>query len=483
MDIFAMIDAHAARAPSALVFISSAGRLTWGELDARANALAGHLHRTLVRGSAVVVRGQKEPGMLIALLACARAGMAFVPIDEALPMARQALIVRRSRAPLILEAAALPAVENSEPAPAAARLTRDDIVYIMFTSGSSGEPKGVPITFGNLQGFLDWACEVHPIRGGKRFLDQAPYSFDLSVLDTWGALVTGGSLFAVDRATVANPLLLAPALAAGGIEVWVSTPSFAELCLGDRRFDAAILPRLSCFLFCGEPLTPATALRVKQRFPAARIYNLYGPTEATVAVTSALIADHHLSRDAPLPLGTPLPGTRVFVANDAGDPVPDGESGELVIEGPCVSPGYLDAPELTARSFSGHAPRRHYRTGDAGRVVDGELRFEGRLDGQIKLFGHRIELDDIAANLTALPNVARGVVIAVEEGGRAVALVGFVVGAPGARLDPRQLRDELATRVPSYMVPREIRVVDALPMTVNGKLDRRSLAELSRQRP
>ncbi|HUS31732.1 MAG TPA: hypothetical protein VMZ53_24690, partial [Kofleriaceae bacterium] len=128
-------------------------------------------------------------------------------------------------------------------------------------------------------------------------------------------------------------------------------------------------------------------------------------------------------------------------------------------------------------------PRRHYRTGDAGRVVDGELRFEGRLDGQIKLFGHRIELDDIAADLTALPNVARGVVIAVEEGGRAVALVGFVVGAPDARLDPRQLRDELATRVPSYMVPREIRVVDALPMTVNGKLDRRSLAELSRERP
>jgi D-alanine--poly(phosphoribitol) ligase subunit 1 len=477
-DVLDTIAAHAASDPDKLFFTSLTGQLTWGELEARANALAGHLYRKLARGSSVIVRGQKEPGMLVALLACARAGMAFVPIDAALPEARQALIVRRSRAALVLEGAALPDVRNEDPAPRTACLADDDIVYIMFTSGSSGEPKGVPITFANLRGFLDWALAVHPVGGGKRFLDQAPFSFDLSVFDTWGALTTGGSICAFDRATITNPLTLRVALAAGNPEIWMSTPSFAELCLGDRSFDSHLLPRLSCFMFCGETLTQATAARLRQRFPNAPIYNLYGPTEATVAVTSVLIDEHLLARDAPLPLGRPRPDTRLYVVNDAGVPVPDGESGELVIEGPCVSLGYLDAPELTARAFSGQPPRRSYRTGDAARIVDGELRFEGRLDGQIKLFGHRIELDDVSANLSALPRVEHAVVVAVQEGGRAVALVGFVVGSNDVRLDPRQLRDELATRVPAYMLPREIRVVEALPLTVNGKLDRRRLAEL-----
>jgi D-alanine--poly(phosphoribitol) ligase subunit 1 len=260
---------------------------------------------------------------------------------------------------------------------------------------------------------------------------------------------------------IENPLELRAALVAADVDVWVSTPSFAEMCLADRRFDAAHLPRLACFLFCGETLSPSCVRRLHARFPAARVYNLYGPTEATVAVTSVLVDEAMLAAHAVLPLGTPRPDTRLEIVD-----------GEIVIDGPCVSPGYLHAEELTARVFDG----TRYRTGDAGQYQDGALMFGGRLDFQVKLSGYRIELEDIANNLEALAAVEKAVVLPIEHAGRCEALAAFVVVRAGANATPASLRAEVALRVPGYMVPRDIYCRSDLPMTVNGKIDRSRLA-------
>ena len=462
--------------------------LTYGALRTRADALACHLHDSLERGAPVVVLGHKQADLLTCFLACIKSGHPYVPIDTGLPAARIDKIIRHSRAALVLAPAAAPpeiavvpvlaaadfaaTVERhlGERPPASAQLGADDLVYVIYTSGSTGEPKGVQITLANLDGFVTWARTQHPVGGGRRFLNQAPFSFDLSVMDLYLSLTTGGSLYSIDRAMIENPLELRAALVAADVEIWVSTPSFAEMCLADRTFRADHLPGLRCFLFCGEILTPSCAGQLRQRFPAARIYNLYGPTEATVAVTSVLVDDALLARGGALPLGAPRPDTVLHILDPYGQQVQHGERGEIVIEGPCVSRGYLHAPELTARAFSGTLPLRRYRTGDAGHHEGTALMFDGRLDFQVKLFGHCIELDDVAHNLAALPEVEQAVVLPVVRSGRCEALAAFVVLRPGAAATATALRDALGRRVPGYMVPREVRCRDRLPMTVNGKI-------------
>jgi len=473
IDLVGMIDGWAERAPDRVAHVWRDQQLTFGELRAHSDALACYLRTRVTRGVPVVVHGHKEPGMLVGFLACIKAGNPYVPIDKGLPTARIEKIVRHSRAALVLTPgakldAAIARHHGLRPDPRT-RLAPKDNVYIMYTSGSTGEPKGVQITLANLAGFVAWARDVHPVGGARRFLNQAPFSFDLSVMDLYLSLTGGGTLHSVDRRMIENPLELRAALADANVEVWVSTPSFAEMCLADRTFDATHLPGLACFLFCGETLPPSCVRRLHARFPRARVYNLYGPTEATVAVTSVLVDEALLSAFPALPLGTPRPDTWLRVID-----------GEIVIEGPCVSPGYLHEPELTARAFDG----ARYRTGDAGHYQDGALMFGGRLDFQVKLFGHRIELEDVARNLEGLPAVEKAIVIPIEHAGRCEALAAFVVMRAGMEVTPQALRAELGLRVPSYMVPRDIHCRPDLPMTVNGKIDRgRLAAELHRSDP
>ena len=465
IDLLAMIERCAERTPGRLAHVCRDQQLTFRELQEHSDALACHLVTCVDRGAPIVVHGHKQPAMLVGFLACLKAGNPYVPVDAGLPAARLDKIVRHSRAALVLapgpELDALIARHRGERPDPAAQLRTAENVYIMYTSGSTGEPKGVQITLANLAGFVAWARDVHPLGGARRFLNQAPFSFDLSVMDVYLSLTSGATLYSIDRGMIENPLELRSALAAADVEVWVSTPSFAEMCLADRRFDAAHLPALACFLFCGETLPPSCVRRLHARFPRARVYNLYGPTEATVAVTSVLVDEALLAAFATLPLGAPRPDTRLEIVD-----------GEIVIDGPCVSPGYLHAPELTERVFAG----TRYRTGDAGHLQDGALMFGGRLDLQVKLSGYRIELEDIATNLEALPAVERAVVLPIEHAGRCEALAAFVVLRPGMTATTASLRSELGLRVPSYMVPRDIICRAALPMTVNGKIDRARLA-------
>ena len=421
--------------------------------------------------------------MLVAFLGAVKSGRPYVPIDTSIPAQRVERIVANAGAALTLTPARVDGIV-AEGLPSRRRHgAGDDPFYILFTSGSTGEPKGVIITHANLAHFVSWMlAEQHFLTGAETFLNQAPFSFDLSVMDLYASLATGGTLFSITKNHVANLKELYAAFRISGLTTWVSTPSFAQMCMIERTFAEPMLPNLRRFLFCGETLAPETASQLLERFPQAEVWNTYGPTEATVATTSVRITREVLKKWSPLPVGAQMPGTRVVILGENGERVSDGERGEIVIAGPNVSPGYLGRDDLTAKAFFTLGGARAYRTGDWGREREGQIFFEGRMDSQVKVNGYRIELGDLEANLRALPEIADAVVLPVEKQGRIDALAAIVVLAvekTGSDFAfTAQLKTRLGERLPAYMVPRKFLYVDAFPMTANGKADRRKLAEL-----
>ncbi|MDB4953697.1 MAG: D-alanine--poly(phosphoribitol) ligase subunit 1 [Myxococcales bacterium] len=495
MKFLEKFESYAARDPDRLAHVHRGGQITYGELARRSDALAVFLTQILPndRGP-IAVYGHKQSEMLVAFFAALKSGHAYVPVEASLPIERIRRIIESSAARCVVSVAALPSgvevehivlpeelrtiitdADGRRP-PAAAHVTAEENVYIMFTSGSTGEPKGVQITGACLSSFLDWATTLFPIPDATRFLNQAPFSFDVSVMDIYVALTNGGTVFSVDKAMLSNPILLLESLQRWKIDVWSSTPSFAELCLKMTRFNTTQLGPIAVFLFCGEVLVPECPRALRERFPQARVINTYGPTEATVAVTSVEIDDTVLSRPGPLPLGRVKPDCQLEIVDETGHRVAEGERGEVIIVGPSVSPGYYRDPDRTDKAFFVTPRGRAYRTGDAGSVVEETLYYFGRIDLQIKLRGQRIELEDIEANLNTLPYVQRAVVLPILKAGRCEALVAVVCG--DADQDVDRIKADLGARVPEYMVPRYIEFRADFPLNANGKVDRKRLRAL-----
>jgi D-alanine--poly(phosphoribitol) ligase subunit 1 len=482
VEIIERIDRWGKMTPDHAAYKSGGRTLTYGELCRRSDVLAARLAGLLPEKMPVVVLGHKEPELLIAHVGVIKSGRAYVPVDTALPTQRVERIRAASGAVLTLSPEKVAELsERHAPAPAW-RLAADDHYYIMFTSGSTGEPKGVPITYGGLQSFLRWILAEHAFDEGQEiFLNVVPYSFDVSLMDTYPALVTGGTVTSVTKADVANPRQLYQLLAKSGLTTWVSTPSFAQMCLVEPTFNQSMVPRVKRFLFCGETLAPEVASQLLDRFPGAEVWNTYGPTEATIATTSIRITRAILDEYSPLPIGYPMLGSRVLVMDDTGRDLPEGERGEIVIAGPHVSPGYLNRPELNETAFFRLEGQRAYRTGDWGRYRDGMLFFEGRMDNQIKLHGYRIELADVESNLRALTGVRDAVVLPVLKQGTVDSLAAFVIlNERSARSDFQlacDLKGQMIERLPAYMIPRRFSFMESFPMNTNGKADRRKLAE------
>ena len=505
IDLLARI--AAAAAPGGIAIDGPEGALAYDDLLARARRLASRL---AARRGPVLVYGEKEPAVVVAFLAALRVGRPYVPIDPSLPAGRVARIVAAAGAKdAVLVAEPPPALARGRIAtirldPLATNLASDDEhidadqrgadpdapAYILFTSGTTGAPKGVVVTRAALAHFANWLVASHPfVRGGETFLNQAPFGFDLSVMDLYGALMTGGTLFSITRAETGDGRRLFHRLDGAPLTTWVSTPSFVRFCLAEPRFARSMLPALRRFLLCGETLPSAVARALLERFPGADVWNMYGPTEATVAVTAVRIDAARVAGDGPLPVGRPAPGIDVWIA-DPAEPsrrLMHGEQGEIVIAGPQVAAGYVGETEGEAGPFfvlAGH--RRAYRTGDLGWIdpVDGMLFCGGRLDQQIKLRGYRIEIEEIETHLRAVPGVADAAVVPVDRDGTPDHLLAVVVGTPELPAAGRALADHvrgaLAAALPDYAIPRLVRRAPALPLTTQGKLDRRALREIAR---
>ena len=483
MDLLQRIERRATDAADAIAHISGNRSITYGELLERSSALACQVESNLGDDrTPIAVLGHREPEMLIAFLGIVKSGRSYIPLDTALPKQRVQKVLSAAGVRLCLTPADVVSLARSKIHRSLREISADDPFYIIFTSGSTGEPKGVVISHACLSHFVFWMLSEQQFDPQEVFLNQAPFSFDLSVMDMYCSLASAGTLFSVSRDLVADPKALYRALAQSGVTTWVSTPSFVHMCLVERTFDERMLPRLKRFLFCGETLPLGVASELLERFPNAQVWNTYGPTEATVATTSVAISSDLLRRYPALPVGRPMKGTEVFVVDETGGSVPEGETGEIIIAGPNVGLGYLNRPDLTSGVFFEHRGGRAYRTGDRGRVRDNLLFFEGRVDDQVKLNGYRIELGDLEYNFRQIPLVRDVAVVPLVKNGVTRALTAFVVTAtpsPESEIElAATLRTLLAERVPRYMLPRRLVFVDALPLTPNGKVDRIKLSAL-----
>jgi D-alanine--poly(phosphoribitol) ligase subunit 1 len=478
MKILDAIDRWARTEPGRIAHESGEWRMSYGELASRSDAVAAHLRRHGgPRQTPVVITGHREPEMLQGFIGCLKAGHPYVPVDILYPEKRIAAIYSQLKDHVVLTPEIIAQIqgdgETGKP------VTEDEIAYIIFTSGSTGEPKGVPIRSRSLDLFVDWILSEHTLHN-EVFLNQAPFCFDLSVMDLYPCLVSGGRLVSITREIMGDLGRLFPVLESSELTSWVSTPSFARLCVAESRFGQERLPAVRRFLFCGETLSPALAQELMNRFPKAEIWNTYGPTEATVATTSVRLTNTLLENYATVPVGHPMAGSHVSIRDESLQGVAAGEKGEIVISGPHVSPGYLVRPGKES-PFLHIDGEWSYRTGDWGRIVDGLVFFEGRMDNQIKLNGYRIELGDMEANLRALAGVHDAVVLPIWESGAVTSVTAFLI--PGEVLSSTQtefilsLRRALRKRVPDYLIPGRFVLKDSFPVTMNGKVDRAKLAQ------
>ena len=494
-SVHALFAEQARRAPGAVALAWDGGQMAYGDLERRANQLA-HLLRLHGVGpeDRVGVCLERSAAALVAVLAVLKAGAAYVPLDPAYPESRLAFLLRDAGVRLVLGASArrdriptgaadllcLDEVEEAwarqSTVPPAVDTGPEALAYVMYTSGSTGTPRGVMVPH---------RAVVRLVRGSgyarfapdEVFLQLAPLSFDASTFEVWGALLHGARL------------VLAPAGAPSleGLGELVARHGVTTLWLTAGLFHAVVdagpeaLRGVRQLLAGGDVLDPARVRRVLEALPELRLVNGYGPTENTVFTCCHAVAGEVA---ATVPVGRPVGGTRVLVLDGEMGVVPPGAPGELYAGGAGVARGYLGRPDLTAERFvpdpfsSGGA--RLYRTGDRVRwLPSGELEFLGRTDTQLKVRGFRIEPGEVEAALREHPGVREAVVVAREDPASGMPgekrLVGYVAAEEGAEPSGAELREHLRERLPEHMVPAVVAVLDALPLTPNGKVDRRAL--------
>jgi amino acid adenylation domain-containing protein len=464
---------------------------TYGELERRANRLAHHLHELGV-GREVLVALHLERGleMVVAILAVLKAGGAYLPLDPEHPEDRRRFMVADAATPVIVSRRELwsgpppagPAfICLDDDADAIARqpadrlsttAATDDLAYVIYTSGSTGIPKGVMITHRNLDRLFSATGPWFDFGPDDVWTLFHSFAFDFSVWELWGALAYGGRLVVVPFSVSRSPEAMTQLLIDEQVTVLCQTPS-AFRQLGAAVLAAAVTPALRYVIFGGEALDFRALRGWFHRFgdEQPRCINMYGITETTVHVTYRQVHREEAFGSASSCIGVPIPDLDLLVLDEAGQPVGQGEVGELWIAGEGVARGYLNRPELTAQRFLRRDGACHYRSGDLGRVLaGGDIEYIGRADSQVKLRGFRIEPGEIEARLVQTRAVAAAVVRTTGSA-ESARLVAWCVPAAGAEFDRPALRRALAQTLPDYMIPAALVPIDALPLTINGKLD------------
>jgi amino acid adenylation domain-containing protein len=485
-------EAWAKRAPGAVAAIWKGEKITYGQLEERANGLAHRLAQLGIGPSSLVgIHLRRGPDMIVALLAVLKAGAAYVPLEIGHPPARLRWILDTLEISCVLTETAqlgnLPALPHAicldtigpirsiGPIRPIFPPSTDDLAYIIFTSGSTGTPKGVMVRHRPVVNLLRWAYRAFAFSPTDRVLFVTSLSFDLSVFDIFGLLGAGGSIRIADEEEIRDPERLLRALGEEPITFWDSAPAALEQTVPFlASMDPRARPSLRLVFLSGDWIPVALPDRIRERFPEARVVALGGATEATV--WSNVFAVERVEPSwTSIPYGRPIENARYHVLDADFAPCPVGIPGDLYIGGDCLADGYAREPVLTAHKFlpdpwSTIPGGRLYRTGDRARYrPDGNLEFLGRLDHQVKIRGFRIELGEIETALATLPGVREAVVVVRSDGDRR--LVAYVVGDVVAE----EMRRSLRERLPEYMVPAAFVMLAALPITANGKVDRKAL--------
>lgn len=476
---------------------------TYGDLKKDSDSLAAHIDRLgLPDKSPVVVFGGQEYEMLATFVALTKSGHAYIPIDSHSALERVAAIVEVAEPSLIIAINDFPLADVTAPIFSAEQVQAafregasyelshpvqgDDNYYIIFTSGTTGKPKGVQISHNNLLSFTNWMITDKEFATPERpqMLAQPPYSFDLSVMYWAPTLALGGTLFALPSAVTQDFKQLFETILSLPIAIWTSTPSFADMALLSDDFNSQKLPQLTHFYFDGEELTVKTAQKLRDRFPQARIINAYGPTEATVALSAVAVTDEMLQNCKRLPIGYTKADSPTFVIDEEGQKVPNGQQGEIIVCGPAVSKGYLNNPEKTAEAFFEFEGLPAYHTGDVGSMTDeGLLLYGGRMDFQIKFNGFRIELEDVSQNLNKSKYIESAVAVPrYNKDHKVQNLLAYVILKDGVaeqferEIDiTKSIKEDLQDIMMSYMMPSKFLYRETLPLTPNGKIDIKGL--------
>jgi amino acid adenylation domain-containing protein len=512
-----LLSGSAARHGARDAVVMDGRRLTYLALEEDANRLARSLIAHGVRrGDRVGLWLPKSHEAVVALWGILKAGAAYVPVDPGAPPARlgfiardgalAGLVTRADRAaglaaafaddapmralwyaddpddpPRIADRPGVPwralaaesaSAPDSAPGP-------DELAYILYTSGSTGEPKGVMHTHASALAFVEWSAAEFGVGPEDRLAGHAPFHFDLSTFDLFASAHGGAALYPVPARAASFPAAIAKLYAGERLTIWYETPSGLVLMLTRGNLPSLDLSALRVLLFAGEVMPVRVLRELMALAPHARFANLYGPTETNVCTWHAVTTPPDEGRA--LPIGRACSGDTLAILDEAGAPVATGTPGELWVHGGSVMRGYWGHPERTAETLRpialpGGGTGVAYRTGDIVRDPgDGVLEFLGRRDHQIKTRGYRVELGEIEAVLQRHPAVAEAVVLAVPDPEITHRLLAVVVLAAGTALDEAALKQHCAAALPRYMVPEHIGARDALPRTSSGKVDRRAL--------
>ena len=462
----------------------------WQQSEALAAFLEAEYPQVLQQKTPLVLYGAKELSLVPAMHAALKCGVPYVPVDTLYPVDRLQQIIRQVEAQVVINLSACKLTGAFDVLTAADLqdifteyagrksvpdhwVQNQDVCYMLFTSGSTGQPKGVQICKENLLCFVDWYKDFCPVTEQTVALNQVSYSFDVSVIPLYIYLAQGATLFNVGHAELEDFKLLEEALGTSQLTDWVSTPALFDICLFSKNFKKELLPYLQRFTFAGEVLTKTLVGEVHNRFgKEAVVINGYGPTETTVLLTACVVTEAMLTSPDSIPIGrlNPALGHRL-------------EQGELLVWGGSIGPGYFKNPQQTERNFfTAEQGQRGYRTGDLVKEQDGLLYYQDRKDFQLKLNGYRIEPDDISSNINKLDSVQNSLVLPVMQEGKVEYLAAFVQLKPGQAQDSALknaivIKKFLKTVVPVYMIPKKIVLVSQFPMNVNGKIDRKKLLE------
>jgi len=496
-----LFEEQVARTPDAPAVSFEGQKLSYAELNRRANRLAHHL-RTLGVGpdSRVGLCAERSLEMVIGLMAVLKAGGAYVPLDPSYPSERLSFMLEDA-GPIVLltqphlkhlfagDKAELPILDLTEASRWAGQpetnldacaigLRPDHLAYIIYTSGSTGQPKGAMLEHKGLTNRLSWMQAAYGMDGSDAVLQKTPYSFDVSVWEFFWTLMVGSRLVMALPEGHKDPAYLVEVIRKSNITTVHFVPSMLQVFL--EYSEARTCTSLKRVICSGEALPASLVRRLQQLLPQAELHNLYGPTEATVDVTAWTCPRGF--DGATVPIGKPIANTRMYILDAAMQPAPIGVPGELYIAGVQVARGYLNRPQLNREKFltdpfTTDADKRMYRTGDVARwLADGNIEYLGRNDFQVKIRGLRIELGEIETRVADYPGVGEAVVIAREDTPGDKRLVAYYTTAGEQdAIGAEQFRQHLSANLPDYMVPAAYVHMEMLPLSSNGKLDRKAL--------